>query len=372
MIRDWEEEEDPPPLPRRTVPRDPLLVPLAEAVEALTRLDARTEVASEAVREGCIAALAFREAAGMLAAAHAWVHPRDLALREQTLTGAFDAAARSGAASAALPNTLPAADAGTMAGWGGDDLAGLVRDEAAVPAALHLARLLRRLPRRRDPLAGADTAAPLLVPLGGGAGLDPAAFLRWRSTLPPVVATARVPLAVPPLLAAAAAARSWMEAAIVPHPTPAQALAVAALRLASARIPAVIPLVAWSGWPGIGRPYQDGLPRVRSGLVADGAGWEADFLRLVAESARAGLRELDRLGAAEATGRALAAQSGARSRLGAAVEAVLREPALTPKALAGRIGVTHQAALRLLAVLAQAGVVAEITGRRSFRAFSVL
>ena len=106
--------------------------------------------------------------------------------------------------------------------------------------------------------------------------------------------------------------------------------------------------------------------------MPDVTGWEGHFLRLVAESARAGLRELDRMAAAEATGRALAATGGARSRLGAAVEAVLRHPALTPKTLAARIGVTHQAALRLLAVLAQAGVVAEITGRRSFRAFSVL
>lgn len=372
MIREWEDDDDPPPPPRRPAGRDPLLVPLAEAVEALARLDARTEAASEAVREGIIAALALREAAGMLAAAHAWVHPRDLALREQALTGAFDAAAHAGSASAALPNTLPATGAATMAGWSGADLAGLVRDEAAVPAALHLARLLRRLRRRRDALASADQAEPLLAPLGGRARLDPAAFLRWRDGLPPVVGSARAPLTVPPLLAAATAARSWMEAAIVPHPTPAQALAVAALRLAAAPVPAVIPLVAWSGWPGIGRPYQDGLPRVRSGQVPESAGWEGDFLRLVAESARGGLRELDRLARAEATGRALAAQGGARSRLGAAVEAVLREPALTPKALAERIGVTHQAALQLLAALAEAGVVAEITGRRSFRAFSVL
>lgn len=371
-FRDWEDEDDPPPLPRpRRRPSDPLLAPLSEAVEALSRLDARVEAASAAVRDGFVAALAFREAAGMLAAAQAWVHPRDLALRDLALTGAYDAAATAGAAAAALPNTLPADGGGTPSGWVEGDLAGLIRDEAAVPAALHLSRLLRHLPRRRDPLATAETAAPLLSPLGARA-LDPAAFLRWRDGLLPVAASARTPLSTPPLLAAAAAARGWMESGIVPDPTPAQALAVAALRLGQARVPRVIPLPVWSGWPAIGRPYHDGLPRLRSGLAPPQAEWEADFLRLVAEAARAGLRDLARLLAAEATGRSLAARGGARSRLGAALDEVLRVPALTPKALAARIGVTHQAALRLLAVLAEAGVVAEITGRRSFRAFAVL
>lgn len=366
----WEDEPE-FPLPSRLKPipsPDPLLVPLAEAVEALTRLDARAEAASEPVREGLVAALAFREAAGMLAAAHAWVHPRDLALREAALTGAFDAAVRAGSATAALPNTLPADHSGGSAGWAADDLASLVRDEAAVPAALHLARLLRGLPRRRGCFATADTVIALLAPLGVRA-LDPLAFQRWRDSLPPVAGSARAPLSVPPLLAAAAAAHGWMEAGLVAHPTPAQALAVAALWLGTARLPAVIPLTVWSGWPAIGRPYHDGLPRVR---VPGGMGWEGDFLRLVGESARAGLRELSRLESAQATARALAGRVGARSRLGAAVDAVLRVPVLTPKALARRIGVTHQAALRLLAVLAEAGVVAEVTGRRSFRAFSVL
>src|SRR5215203_4072025 len=50
-----------------------LLAPLANAQDALARLDARAETASAPVRTGLIARLAFREAAGWLAATHAWV-----------------------------------------------------------------------------------------------------------------------------------------------------------------------------------------------------------------------------------------------------------------------------------------------------------
>src|SRR5215218_5274542 len=55
--------------------------------------------------------LAFREAAGCLAAEHAWVHPHDLALRDLRLTGGFDAVVRAGAPAHALPNTTASGSA---------------------------------------------------------------------------------------------------------------------------------------------------------------------------------------------------------------------------------------------------------------------
>jgi DNA-binding MarR family transcriptional regulator len=91
----------------------------------------------------------------------------------------------------------------------------------------------------------------------------------------------------------------------------------------------------------------------------------------VAESARAGLRELDRLEAAAGKGAVLTADLDVRSRLPDALEAALRIPALTPRMLAQRLRITPQAATRLLATLTDAGIVAEITGRKSFRAFAV-
>src|SRR3954470_7246137 len=51
-----------------------LLTPLALAQDALARLDARAEATPAPLRDGLIARLAFREAAGCLAAEPACVH----------------------------------------------------------------------------------------------------------------------------------------------------------------------------------------------------------------------------------------------------------------------------------------------------------
>lgn len=367
------------PLP----PLAPLLAPLCAAQDALARLDARLEAAAEPVREGVIARLAFREAAGFLAAHQAWVHPRDLALRELDLTGPFDAAVKAGAAETALPNTLAEAETA----WSEPDgFTSLVLHEAAVPAALHLARLLRRLPRRHDPLADAASAASLLVPLGRDptGAFDAVRFARWRAGLPSMSARAHrrpgispsPPL--PPLLLAAMAARDWMQAGVTDRPTAAQALAVAAVLLARSETARLVPLPVWGAWPAIGQPAPEdgsGLPRLRAGMAqrlsgGDGESWEGSFLHLVTEGARAGLRELDRLLQAAAIGADLTVKLDRRARLADAADLALRVPALTPKALARRLRITHQAATRLLGRLAEAGVVTEVTGRRSFRAFA--
>src|SRR5215213_1657731 len=161
-----------------------LLAPLALAQDALARLDARAEAAPAPLRDGLIARLAFREASGCLAAEHAWVHPHDLALCDLLLTGGFDAAVRAGAPAHALPNTT----ASGSAEWDdSEDPLAPILDEAGVPPALRLARLLRHLPRRHSPLASLETAAALLAPLGGEspAAFDAERFARWRAAFGP-------------------------------------------------------------------------------------------------------------------------------------------------------------------------------------------
>src|SRR5689334_9295420 len=64
-----------------------LMAPLATAVEAMARLDARAGCASDRVVDGLRRRLALRDAAGWLAHQGAWVHPTDLGLREAGLTG---------------------------------------------------------------------------------------------------------------------------------------------------------------------------------------------------------------------------------------------------------------------------------------------
>jgi hypothetical protein len=372
-----------PPLPRPARPADllgddaaALLAPLAAAQDALARLDARAALAPPPLRAGLIARLAFREAAGLLAAARAWVHPLDLALREHALVGRFDTAAEIGRARQALPNTW-AHDAQV---WrAADDRAGLVAAERAVPGALHLARLLRALPDRHDPLATPAAVATTLGPLGPTPEdlPDPDRLAQWRHRfLPRRAARRSQPPPLPALLTAAQAAAAWMEDGIVEQPTAAQALAAAALLLRRTGALRVIPLVVWAAYPLLAEADAGGLPRLRGEVARrltghDSATWMVSFLAMAAEAARAGLRELDRLQAAAAAGAALTTRDP-RARLDDALAAVLRHPALTPAMLAQRLGITPQAASRLLARLAAAGIVTEITGRKSFRAFAIM
>jgi hypothetical protein len=347
-----------------------LLGPLCTATAALARLDARTAAAPPALREGLVARLALREAAGWLALRGAWVHPLDLALRELGLTGAFDIAAHAGRARRAMPNTTPEAAA---AGWQNAGLPAQFDAEAAARAALHLARLLRRLAgtRSADPFADVAAAAQSLGPLAPAAGAPDAARLaRWRG--------AAEAADLPPLLAAARAAEGWMAGGVRDPPGAAEALLAAAALLARRRELLAVALPFWAAAPALARPGMDGLPRLRSDVAARllgaGAGplpsWPLAFLHLVAEAAQAGARELARLEDLAATGAAVVTRRDPRARLADAFAAALGMPVLTPRALAQRLKVTPQAATGLLRQLAAAGLVREITGRRSFRGFT--
>jgi hypothetical protein len=162
----------------------------------------------------------------------------------------------------------------------------------------------------------------------------------------------RAPL--PPLLAGAIAARAWKESGITDRADPVPALLVA-----------------------FGFGDREALPGLRAEAADRVAGrggavtWPVACLHLIAESARLGLREMDRLEAAAGRSRGLAARSDKRSRLPDALDALLRAPVLTPKALASRLRVAPQTATALLRVLRDKGVAREVTGRGSFRAFAL-
>jgi hypothetical protein len=133
----------------------------------------------------------------------------------------------------------------------------------------------------------------------------------------------------------------------------------------------------WAAYPAVGFGDRAALPTLRSDAADrlvdrdQPVTWPLAFLHLVAESARAGLRTLDRLEATAAQGRGLASGGDKRSRLPDAIDALLRSPVLTPKALAARLGIAPQTGTALLRELAAKGLVREVTGRGSFRAFAV-
>ena len=336
------------------------------------------------VRDGLIARMAFAEAAGWLAHAHAWVHPLDLSLRVLGLT-APTALAAVGAGHRALPQTF--AGPAEPRDWADPPFEAMADGDRAIADALALARLLRRPPKNTGGLifAGAPQAAETLASLGAS-GLDGENFAAWWSKHAPKPGVRRrrygsgageggdPPL--PPLLQAAHAAQSWMEAGITDPPAPAHALFAATGLVARAGVTRAVFLPVWAAYPAAGFGDRDALAEPAQ-RAADVVGrdrpvtWPLAFLHLVAESARAGLRELDRLEAAAEQGRGLAADLDKRSRLPDAIDALLRTPALTPKALAGRLGIAPQTGTALLRALQAKGVVREVTGRGSFRAFAV-
>jgi hypothetical protein len=358
-----------------------LLATLAEASDALARLDARAAAVDDAIREGLHARLALTEAAGFLAHVQAWVHPLDLALREAGLT-APAALAALGAGARALPHTM-AQPAGRLA-WAEPLPETMPDTEQTIGDALALACLLRRLPSGGPhPFANAASAAATLVAVG--VDLDQDRLAAWWGAHTPVSpprrrfttrrAAGRVRL--PALLAGVAAAAAWMASGITDQPDPAHALLVGFGRLV--RLPPVrhVFVPVWSAYPAVGFGDRDSLPTLRSDAADRIAGWGTSVtwpvagLHLIAESARLGLRELDRLQAAADKGRDLLRGTDRRSRLPGALDALLRMPVLTPKALAAKLRIAPQTATALLRDWQNRGGVREVTGRGRFRAYAV-
>ena len=346
----WEDDEadeppgGPPPRRKPAVEPDyahPLLGPLARAQDGLARLEARTEAASAAVAEGLRARMAYREAAGWLMRAHVWIHPRDLALRDLGLTGSYGAAARANRLGAELPATTAQGSTFEVA-----------PSDLVVGQALRFARLWRRLAEFRTwaPLADAAAVRETLRSLGAGGAVPDKEIEDWLALLDTRGQG-------PALIRAGRAARDWMNRPQVTEAVSADGIFLAACLWRQSGFGRTISLPFWSA------PERQ---HHRLGLRV-GIEWMAGFLDCVADAARAGRDELARLRQAEEKAGALART--ARSRLPAAVEAVLRAPVITARGLAESLNVTPQAALGLLRQLLEAGMIREATGRASWRAF---
>jgi hypothetical protein len=338
-----------------------LLAALAAAADALARLDAQAALLAPPLQAGLRTRLAYAEAAGWLAAQGFVLHPVDLALREAERFDRRDLYAR--------------ATARPRQAFGSDDL--WLPLEEAITLALHLARLLRRSDAA-DPLASSETAALALARLGDAdPAFDDRRFAAWRNRQLP---SGRGDQALPSLLRAARAAADWMTAGITDSPTAVQALAVAHLVLQRTRLLRQLPLLVWAGWPALGAPlYPHTLPRLRGDVAArlqpdpppGGLPWAVVFLAYVTEAARTGLRTLAALREAAEAALVLAAREDRRSKLPAVLDALLQSPAVTAASLARVLAITPQAALRLLERLGGAGLVREVTGRKSFRVFAL-
>jgi hypothetical protein len=354
-----------------------LLVPLCDAQDALARLDAQAAAAPAVVRDGLCARMAFAEAAGWLAHAHAWLHPLDIALHALGLTGSYSIATHVGRPMRDMPNTYIRRATGP---WEDQDAEGMLSGDAAVAAALLLVRQLIRLARTREDPFGSLAMASAVINQFGPDVLDGIRFDQWRAEHVKGGEGGRLQL--PPLLTAARIAEQWMTGGIVDQPNPLHALlAAAGVLVGSGALRTVIP-PPWTAYPALGsqragRTEPCALPILRSDvaarLVQTGAAsdWLLAFLVLLAEGARSATRVLDRLLEVAERGRGLIAGCDRRARLPAALDAVLRSSVLTPKGLAAELAITPQTATALLRELRTAELVTEITGRRSFRAFAI-
>jgi hypothetical protein len=351
----WETEDEadlePPGAPRaRKKPQapdydHPLLAPLARAQNALARLEAKAETASDVAVEGLRARLSYLEAAGWLRHAHIWIHPWDLALRDHGVMTSYGAAARSDQLATVLPATV--AQHSDL-----DDVvaSGAIGLDRAVNRALGLARMWRRLADLRSwrPLADAETVRKTLQSLGGG-GSEKGVIEDWLAGI-------YTRDQGPDLIRAGRATRDWMGQPGVKERDPDAAFLGACLWREKTR-GAPIPLPFWSA------------PEINHHRLSlkIGVEWMSEFLECVTAASFTGLRELARLQEAEKKGRAIG--STKRSRLPDAVDAVLRAAIVTAASLAQSLDVTPQAAWALLRQLEAAGMVREATGRASWRAY---
>jgi hypothetical protein len=120
-----------------------------------------------------------------------------------------------------------------------------------------------------------------------------------------------------------------MESGIADRADPAPALLAGFGRLARQAPARSIFIPLWSAYPAVGFGDRDALPTLhadaaeRLGAGGGSVTWPAAGLALIAESARHGLRELDRLETAAEKGREVLAGSDRRARLSEALDALL-------------------------------------------------
>ena len=322
----------------------PLLVPLADAADTVARLEASIAAASLAVAEGLRARVAYREAAGWLAHAHTWIHPRDLALHDAGMTGSYTVAALAGRLGAELP-TMTAAGSKPDA----------VPSDQMVGAALRLARLWRRLAEHRTwhPVADVAAVRSTLEALGWRVTSGDAAIEDWLEAM------GRRDQG-PALIRSGRAARDWMNRQGHTDPLAMDGMFLAVCLWRENGFGRDIPLPFWSA------PAQ---LHHRLALRV-GTDWLAGFLACITAAARAARDELAGLQRAETAGATLTRT--ARSQLPRALDHVLRTPVITARSLADHLAISPQAALGLLRQLVAAGVVREATGRAAWRAFTTV
>jgi hypothetical protein len=322
-----------------------LLAPVASAQAALSKLDAIASMCTKEVLEGLRARMAFKEAAGLLAYFHIWIHPLDLALRSSHHTSSYASASLRGDLRPALPNTL-------SAGYHLD----AAPEDSHVDLAIRYAGLWRRLADFTTWFGGLDgdlsVLAEALDRLGWHGKLDEH-VQEWLEQV-------RKAAPSPALLQAGWAGRAWGN---LPGNRPALSVEGSFLTAATWKKKGqgrVIPLPFWSA--------PNTLHHKLS--LKTGMDWSLAWLEVVERAARLGLDELDMLRAAEGRIEELPPQTK-RAKLPMALRFAIRQPVFTASSLARHVKITAPAANTLVTQMENAGLIRETTKRKAWRAFTL-
>ncbi len=373
----WEdltEEDDKPPSilgslqlpPRQNLPQhtfDPerlfgLLPLICQAQGSLSRLEALAASAPSDCREGFVRRLAFKEAAGWLGCSYSRVNSVDLALRSMRLAGGLGTAA-----------AVKLRDEIEEAGDFDESFAVSQMVDIATSSALLYVRQILHLTRS---LAGKSLPGLPVLARGvhrlGGAEIDPGAFQAWLAALP---------ADLPPLLAAANVAILWPSSGLAGRSSALQSTLLSAAILRDGRVLRAAPLPFWSLQPTIsvsGSP--DMLPVLR-GDVAHTAGIQgpadllSSWLYAVHVGAEAATADLKHLLDVRVEASKWLARADQRDRSLVVYDCCVRQFVVTAASVAKQTGVSQRSAIRILSMLSAEGFVKEVTGRQSYRAFSV-
>jgi hypothetical protein len=322
-----------------------LLTPLASAQDALTRLDATAAMCSRDVLEGLRTRMAFKEASGLLAYSHVWVHPLDLALRSSHHTSSYASASLKGDLRPALPNTLSAAYR-----------LDVLPEDSLVDLALRYASMWRRLADLSTWFAGLDGDLSILQETLGKLGWhgEPDEHIQdWFDRV-------RKAAPSPALLQAGWAGRAWGNLSGNRPDLTSDGSFLAAAVWKKKGHGRTIPLPFWAAPNTLHNKLS-----LKTGLE-----WSLAWLEVVERAARLGLDDLESLRFAESRVEELPAKTQ-RAKLPAALRFAIRQPVFTAASLARHIKITAPAASSLVNQMEEIGIIKEATKRKAWRAFTL-
>ncbi len=303
------------------------------------------QMASSDVLEGVIARMAYKEASGWLATNHVWVHEADLALAENHHTMSVSSLLVTGKdLRLSLPNTFSAARDNA-----------LIPDDRYIDFALRLARYWRRLAEQKTwlDLSSMTPVQEVIEDLNGRCQVHVDDLEDWLGD------ARRRSIGTPPLLRAAAACRWWLNLPGATDELSIDGVFLGALVWRERAGKRVISLPFWTA------PSSE----IHALGKLTGVKWTAGFLACVTQAARTAIFEAERLAIAER--RAFGTKVTKRSSMSEALAFAVKSPVLTALRLAEALKISRQASSALIRRLVDDKIIREITGRDSWRAYTL-